>query len=81
MNIRDDANWTAEHEARLQTLLELESFLVELRGTEPNQEESGDITDTLTRKRSAQDILESLMMRITPSQHATEVALSMFEQH
>ena len=80
MNIRDDANWTVQHEARLQTLLELEGLLSEIRTTKPGQDESGDITDTLTRQRSAQDIMSDLMT-ITPSARATEIALAMHEHH
>jgi hypothetical protein len=80
MNIRNHPEWSVRHEARLQTLLAYEGLLNEMRATEPDQKESGDIFDLINHKRSAEQVLESLM-KITPSEGALNTAHAMWERH
>lgn len=80
MNIRKHPDWSVRHESRLQTLLAYEGFLSELRSTEPDQEESVDPFDLMKHKRSAEQVLDSLL-RIVPSERSVLTANAMYERH
>jgi hypothetical protein len=80
MNIRNNPNWSIRHESRLQTLLANEGLLTELRETSPDQVETWNPIDLLDSKRSAEQVMESLMS-IEPSERALITANAMFETH
>lgn len=79
-HIWNHPTWSVRHEARLQTLLGYEYLLNELLSTEPDQKESEDPFDLINHKRSADQVLASLM-RITPTEWSLITANAMFDRH